>query len=190
MIKGSWTVGQKLYSLQIQTPNHRNHRTFWIGQDPQGSLSLIPGSSQNHPKFKLFVWEPCPKSSWSTAAWGHDCCLGEPVPASGEEPFPNPQPDPSWRSSVLFPGALSLIREQSCAHPLLWGAAITSSRSNRPWGVLRIGHLFVSKCYGHAFSTAVWLAGVSNANMQMLIWTSCFGDSCGICYWSIYFVFV
>ena len=175
MTKGSWTVVQKLYSLQIQTPNPRNHRTSWIGRDPQGWLSLSPGSTQEHPKFKLFVWERCPKSSWGPAAWGHERCQGEPVPASGEESLP----DSPWHSFMLFPGALLLSpesRAQHCPSTPVRSSIYHEispqllSRSNKPWELLRIGHLFVSKCYSHAFSAAVWLAGVSNANMGFLLW--------------------
>ena len=43
----------------------QNHRTSLVGRDPPGSLRPAPGFTQDHPKFRPYFWERCPKTSWT-----------------------------------------------------------------------------------------------------------------------------
>jgi len=52
----------------------------WKGASRISCLIPSPGSIQDHPTFKPYVWEHCPDASWAPAAWGHANCPGKPVP--------------------------------------------------------------------------------------------------------------
>lgn len=66
-----WPCGMHT-SLLIPVFAFSNHRIMksWqhgiscVGRDPQGSRSSTPGSTQDHLKFKSFVWEYWPNSPW------------------------------------------------------------------------------------------------------------------------------
>ena len=64
----------------------------WVGRAPHGSWSPTPGSTQDHLKPKLNVWEYWPNAPWTQAALGCAHYPEEPVPCpppSGKEPFSN-----------------------------------------------------------------------------------------------------
>ena len=65
-----------LFSLLEQ----ENHRLSQVGGDPQGSLSPTLGSTEHHPKIRLYVWGHCPDTSWTPSAWCCGHCPGDPVP--------------------------------------------------------------------------------------------------------------
>lgn len=50
----------------------QNYKISWAGRDPPDPSSPAPGSIQDHPKFKRYVWECCPNAAWILAAWGRD----------------------------------------------------------------------------------------------------------------------
>ena len=39
-----------------------NRRAYWVGRDPQGSLSSTPGSTWRHSTVRPCVWERCPNA--------------------------------------------------------------------------------------------------------------------------------
>jgi len=53
-----------------------NHSICKVGRDPQGSLNPTSGSTQNHPKFKPYVWKQCLNTPWIPATKGCDHCSG------------------------------------------------------------------------------------------------------------------
>ena len=101
-----------------------NHRTSWIGRDPQGSPCSTLGSAQVHPKFKPYVWEHCPNTLWTLAAQG--CNPGEPVPGPNLPLVQNLSGTPTWASPDAAPcHSLRLCcchrrAELSVAHQLPW----------------------------------------------------------------------
>jgi len=105
-----------------------NHRISWIVRNPSGSLSLIPGSTQNHQKIRLYVWEHCLNIPWTPTTWGHDQCPYHPVECSSTLWWRTFSRYTTWplpmqlHAIPLSPAAVS--REQSSALPLcsLWGA--------------------------------------------------------------------
>lgn len=74
------------------------------------------------PKTRPSMWECCPDTSWTPAAWGLAHCPAEPLPCPlpcGED-FPSHQSDPSFdvcphhsfHSSEVLPGLVSLSLSQ------------------------------------------------------------------------------
>jgi len=90
----------KIALWHFATKQSQSHGISQVGRDPLGSPSPTPGSTKDYPKIRPYVWERCPNPPWTPGPWGHDHCPDEPVPClppclppSGEEPFPNTQPD-------------------------------------------------------------------------------------------------
>ena len=93
------------------------HRISQVGRDPQDSPSPTPGSTQHHPKPKVYVWELCANTPWLSNS---GLC---PLPwASRSMPTTSLFLTPKWAwcSSTLLPQALSLWQraELSAAPPL------------------------------------------------------------------------
>ena len=114
------------------------------GPGPPASWCPAPGSTQDHPKFKPYVWEHCPKAFSTPAAWGHDHCLGEPVPCLFLWWRTCSWP-PAWSSSMSFPWALSLSPEskaQRCpSTPLV-------SSCRLPWDLPSVSLLWAEQTQG------------------------------------------
>ena len=80
------------------------------------SFKKLSDSTQDHPKFKPYVWECCPKPSLNSG--GSGLSPGHPVPCpppSGEEPFPDIQPAPPLHAIPSSPVAVTQSRAQRCS---------------------------------------------------------------------------
>ena len=97
----------------------KSHRISGVRSAPQGSLSPTLGLTQDHPKFKPYVWEQCPNIPWTLAVWGRaHRPVVQPLSPTPSCPFPDTAPCRSL-------GPCRCHTEQSSALPLrsLWGAA-------------------------------------------------------------------
>ena len=132
-----------------------------IRRHPQKSPSPTLGFTQHHAKFKPYVWDHCPNTSWSSAAQGCAHCPGQPVPCpplSGAEPFSNLHLTLPWHSSMLFLWILLLSeRAELSAAPLkclihcifspIILVCICITCSSIFWLNLEGGHCFVLFCF-------------------------------------------
>lgn len=57
------------------------HKISKVGRDPQESLNSIPGLTHDHSKFKPYVWQCYPNTSW-TSVGCYDHHPGDPVPGA------------------------------------------------------------------------------------------------------------
>ena len=108
------------------------------------SLSPTPVSTQDNSKFKPYVWEHCPNSSWTPAAWCCAYCPGQPVPAPDHLLGKNFSLTPSltlpWHSFMSFPRVPLLPLECRDQHY----PSTSLVRSCRP----QSGHPSVFYCLG------------------------------------------
>jgi len=78
----------------------QNQRIFWVGKHPEESLSPISASTQDHPKFNVYVWEHCPNSGPRMRPWGASAALHMSSPL---DPLPSMWPSFGHSLLVLCP---------------------------------------------------------------------------------------
>ena len=115
-----------------QKPRSWKHRMSSAERDSQGPsspnlTSII--STEDHPKFKSYVWEPYPNAPWILSGWSLvSAALGRYSSSTSEKAFPDTQRDSPRHNLMPFPQVLSASlesRAQRChtAHcEELWAA--------------------------------------------------------------------
>lgn len=127
------------------------HGISCVGRDPQGSRSSTPGSTQDHLKFKSFVWEYWPNSPWIPTDLGpwsvpgpdqtpylHQTSPGthEVLGAHSWHPFTADMVNFSiccpqvWYSTAMKP-VMELSRKQLCSSIVLWLKCIASNAQKK-----------------------------------------------------------
>jgi len=111
-----------LLCQHVCTLSSRNHMISQVTRDTQRPSSPTPSSTWDNPTIKPYVWECCPNTPWTPAAWGCTYCLGEPVPGPNhplmEDLFLTPK---SAKLHAISSGPVAVTREQSSELPW-WGA--------------------------------------------------------------------
>jgi len=118
----SFRMWKILLCQHVCTLSSRNHRISQVRRDTHWPSTPTPSSTCDNPTFKPYVWECCPNTPWTPAAWGCTYCLGEPVPGPNhplmEDLFLTPK---SAKLHAISSGPVAVTREQSSELPW-WGA--------------------------------------------------------------------
>jgi len=106
----------------------QNHGISWVGRCPQGLLSPALVSIQDHPKYKLYVWEHCSNAPSTLAFGAMPTALGSPFHAhhprvqtlSLTPSYPSPDTAPSCSLGPCCSHRERSHHEASPQPPLLW----------------------------------------------------------------------
>lgn len=126
------------------------HTISWVGTDPYEPSSPTLGSTWDHPKFKLHVWECYLNAPWTSAAQGHDLCSAGPIPGPislhwlqmnmwwlAEEMPAIWRANGAQRGSQLKSLCFQMLRLTVVSVPRLWGIPQQYLLFHCPYSMLR-----------------------------------------------------